>query len=448
MSFQAITDNIVNPLQLQDLQLSNSIKDSPKSTSSESFTDLVSFYKNESQPKQENQNVKDPEPVKETNSEEKVTKSTETKDEKKTEETAEKKVETSEKDEKKSNKVENEKISVKDDKKIELKKEDNKETKLNSEKKLSAKDFARLNQIAEKSVEEDAEEVGKLAVNIQTENLIKTEEKQEKLDVSDEVIAVNQTVQPSEQEIQMGNTQNESFDFNFENQPSENKKHLTLDKEGKITVEDLRTNPQVENLEDEKTALKVTEVKLTDENTAVMTMDLNQTANADVLSLNNQTAASNGSNFQAMLNNQIQTNAPEFVKAGNLVLKDNNQGTINLVLHPDDLGNVKIELSLDGKTLNGHITVATKEALQVFKDNAETLREAFIKNGFDTATIDVALNNGGNFSQQNEDFAQNDGRNIFARNVYASNGSTGDGAAGNNLQNFEEISNYSVNIVA
>lgn len=448
MSFQAITDNIVNPLQLQDLQLSNSIKDSPKSTSSESFTDLVSFYKNESQPKQENQNVKEPEPVKETNSEEKVTKSTETKDEKKTEETAEKKVETSEKDEKKSNKVENEKISVKDDKKIELKKEDNKETKLNSEKKLSAKDFARLNQIAEKSVEEDAEEVGKLAVNIQTENLIKTEEKQEKLDVSDEVIAVNQTVQPSEQEIQMDNTQNESFDFNFENQPSENKKQLTLDKEGKITVEDLRTNPQVENLEDEKPALKVTEVKLTDENTAVMTMDLNQTANADVLSLNNQTAASNGSNFQAMLNNQIQTNAPEFVKAGNLVLKDNNQGTINLVLHPDDLGNVKIELSLDGKTLNGHITVATKEALQVFKDNAETLREAFIKNGFDTATIDVALNNGGNFNQQNEDFAQNDGRNIFARNVYASNGSTGDGAAGNNLQNFEEISNYSVNIVA
>ena len=448
MSFQAITDNIVNPLQLQDLQLSNSIKDSPKSTSSESFTDLVSFYKNESQPKQENQNVKEPEPVKETNSEEKVTKSTETKDEKKTEETAEKKVETSEKDEKKSNKVENEKISVKDDKKIELKKEDNKETKLNSEKKLSAKDFARLNQIAEKSVEEDAEEVGKLAVNIQSENLIKTEEKQEKLDVSDEVIAVNQTVQPSEQEIQMGNTQNESFDFNFENQSSENKKQLTLDKEGKITVEDLRTNPQVENLEDEKPALKVTEVKLTDENTAVMTMDLNQTANADVLSLNNQTAASNGSNFQAMLNNQIQTNAPEFVKAGNLVLKDNNQGTINLVLHPDDLGNVKIELSLDGKTLNGHITVATKEALQVFKDNAETLREAFIKNGFDTATIDVALNNGGNFNQQNEDFAQNDGRNIFARNVYASNGSTGDGAAGNNLQNFEEISNYSVNIVA
>lgn len=448
MSFQAITDNIVNPLQLQDLQLSNSIKDSPKSTSSESFTDLVSFYKNESQPKQENQNVKEPEPVKETNSEEKVTKSTETKDEKKTEETAEKKVETSEKDEKKSNKVENEKISVKDDKKIELKKEDNKETKLNSEKKLSAKDFARLNQIAEKSVEEDAEEVGKLAVNIQTENLIKTEEKQEKLDVSDEVIAVNQTVQPSEQEIQMDNTQNESFDFNFENQPSENKKQLTLDKEGKITVEDLRTNPQVENLEDEKPALKVTEVKLTDENTAVMTMDLNQTANADVLSLNNQTAASNGSNFQAMLNNQIQTNAPEFVKAGNLVLKDNNQGTINLVLHPDDLGNVKIELSLDGKTLNGHITVATKEALQVFKDNAETLREAFIKNGFDTATIDVALNNGGNFNQQNEDFAQNDGRNIFARNVYASNGSTGDGVAGNNLQNFEEISNYSVNIVA
>jgi len=164
--------------------------------------------------------------------------------------------------------------------------------------------------------------------------------------------------------------------------------------------------------------------------------------------LNTQTAASNGSNYQAMLSNQLSNVAPEFVKAGNIVLKDNNQGTINLILHPDDLGNVKIHLSLDGKTLSGHITVATKEALQVFKDNAETLREAFIKSGFDTASFDVAMNNGGSFNQNMGFEGQDETRNLFAKRAY------GDSAEGLSaefddiFENIEDMSNYSVNIVA
>ncbi len=179
-----------------------------------------------------------------------------------------------------------------------------------------------------------------------------------------------------------------------------------------------------------------------------MSVELNPNAEADVLSLNTQTAASNGSNFQAMLSNQLSNVAPEFVKAGSLVLKDNNQGTINLILHPDDLGNVKIHLSLDGKTLSGHITVATKEALQVFKDNAETLREAFIKSGFDTASFDVAMNNGGSFNQDMGFNGQDDGRNLFAKHAY------GDSAGGLSaelddiFENTVDITNYSVNIVA
>jgi flagellar hook-length control protein FliK len=140
--------------------------------------------------------------------------------------------------------------------------------------------------------------------------------------------------------------------------------------------------------------------------------------------------------------------APEFVKAGNLVLKDNNQGTINLVLHPDDLGNVKIHLSLDGKTLSGHITVATKEALQVFKDNAETLREAFIKSGFDAANFDVAMNNGGSFNQSMGFEGQNDGTNLFAQRVYGNSAGVLSAELDSILENAEDISNYSVNIVA
>ena len=237
-------------------------------------------------------------------------------------------------------------------------------------------------------------------------------------------------------------------EFNFSENQDKAKKQLTLDKEGKITVEDERTKISSDEDGSKKSAIKTSDIKLTSDNIAVMSVELNPNAEADVLSLNTQTAAADGSNFQAMLSNQLHNVAPEFVKAGNLILKDNNQGTINFVLHPDDLGNVKIHLSLDGKTLSGHITVATKEALQVFKDNAETLREAFIKNGFDTASFDVAMNNGGSFNQNMGFEGQDDGTNLFAKRMY---GSAAEGLSAeleDIFENAEDISNYSVNIVA
>lgn len=241
----------------------------------------------------------------------------------------------------------------------------------------------------------------------------------------------------------------EPKDFNFgENKEKSQNKELKFDKEGKILVQDLRTQKSDEIEAKVEPKLKTT-VKQTSENTATLTMNYaSQDANSDILSLNNQTASSNGSNFQSMLNNQIQQNIPEFVKAGNIVLKDNNQGSINLVLHPDDLGNVKIHLTLDGKNLSGHISVTTKEALEVFKDNSETLREAFIKNGFESANFDVSYGNGGG-ANQNFNFEQkNDGTSYFAKQIYENdkNAFSNENAnLGEKVANFE---NYSVNIVA
>ena len=150
MSYQAITDNIVNPLQFQDLQLSSSIKDSPKTTSSESFTDLVSFYKQETNATKEPETANENSTVKEKISENKTEKSAETEEEKISEEVTQKDEANSEKTEKK---FENDNGTVKDDKKIELKNEDADDIKSKADKKLSSKDFARLNQIAEKRVE-------------------------------------------------------------------------------------------------------------------------------------------------------------------------------------------------------------------------------------------------------------------------------------------------------
>ena len=226
---------------------------------------------------------------------------------------------------------------------------------------------------------------------------------------------------------------------------------------GKISVQDLRSENekqnalmQAENEKNSQNSLKVSNVQVSSDGTNFINMEMNQAVSADVLSLNNQTAGANGSNFQSMLNNQIQSNISEFVKAGNIILKDNEQGQINLILHPDDLGNVKIHLSLDGKNISGQIIVSSKEALQVFKDNAETMREAFIKNGFDGASFEVAYNNSGSQSGSNSGFEQNDGTGLIAKRMY-SNAHESSGAAfddeGMNKE-IEKYSNYSVNIVA
>ena len=225
---------------------------------------------------------------------------------------------------------------------------------------------------------------------------------------------------------------------------------------GKISVQDLRSDSEkqnalllAENEKNNQNSLKVSNVQVSSDGTNFINMEMNQAVSADVLSLNNQTAGANGSNFQAMLNNQIQSNISEFVKAGNIILKDNDQGQINLILHPDDLGNVKIHLSLDGKNISGQIIVSSKEALQVFKDNAETMREAFIKNGFDGANFDVAYNNSGSQSGNSSGFEQNDGTGLIARKMYSNAHESSEIGFDDGMnKEIEKYSNYSVNIVA
>ncbi len=454
MSYQAITDIIVNPAKTQDLQLSNPVKDSQNYTSSQSFSELISFYRNE--------NSEKPEEVKSTSDEKPVT------EEKTVEKGKTAETESSEKVEKKSesSKIEKkdekaERVSSKDEEKpsgktdktaknVNVSEKNLKEVSEKNEKSLNAKEFSKLNQLIEEGKNKDTDqiEISKKGMSVKTEltneKKVKSEEKSEQFE---EIIPIQLENQLASSVVKTSDGE-ESQNFDFSENSSESKKVYTLDKEGKITVEDFRTQVTSEVETEKKSELKITEIKQTGENSATITMNFNQTANNDVLSMNNQTAAANGSNFQQMLSNQIQNNAPEFVKAGNLILKDNNQGTINLVLHPDDLGNVKIHLSLDGKTISGQITVATKEALQVFKDNAETLREAFIKNGFDAANFDVAYNNGGSFNGNSNFNQQNDGNHMIGRKLYQSNAEALDLELENIIENTQDISNYSVNIVA
>ena len=473
MSYQAITDIIVNPNQFSDLQLSSTVKTSPNANSSVSFADILASYTTEEPAKPESTAPESPKNISEADDSNKTAKTEEKPsenqvskaDDNKAEETVEK---TDSKDSEKidDSNQKNDKVSAKDEtaqKSAELDKLEKTNSLSKTEKnlkdngknkKLSEKDFSRIEEIAQRA--DASADSAKLTASVQ--NLAHAEEKIEVKDDTDLEAGAELAVSTDgtaelalNQSGAANNNDASASDFDFSGNKGENKK-FALDKEGKITVEDQRTkfntDSQNQLADSKKSAIKTSEIKLTNDSTAVMSVELNPNAEADILSLNTQTAASNGSNFQAMLSNQLSNVAPEFVKAGNLVLKDNNQGTINLVLHPDDLGNVKIHLSLDGKTLSGHITVATKEALQVFKDNAETLREAFIKSGFDAANFDVAMNNGGSFNQSMGFEGQNDGTNLFAKRVYGSSAGGLSAELDSILDNAEDISNYSVNIVA
>ena len=99
-------------------------------------------------------------------------------------------------------------------------------------------------------------------------------------------------------------------------------------------------------------------------------------------------------NFASMLSSEIRNNAADLVKTGSVILRDGNKGTINLILHPEELGNVKIRLQISDNILTGRITVASEEAYKAFKANIASLTEAFTSSGFDTAGFDLSWSGG------------------------------------------------------
>lgn len=212
-----------------------------------------------------------------------------------------------------------------------------------------------------------------------------------------------------------------------------------------FTVTDLRTqkNPQVQL---EKKADFVTSVKQTDSNSVQVTMDLTALAEKNILSLDSQSAGAQGSAFQAMLEKQISENASDFVKAGNIVLKDNNAGKINLIFHPENLGNVKISLELSDKVITGKIIVSSQEAYKAFNATSENLKSAFIESGFDSASFDVS------FAGQNQNFAgggQNENHNAqYVQAAYDNFVVENISVDENNSDIINDVRDYSINIVA
>ena len=275
-------------------------------------------------------------------------------------------------------------------------------------------------------------------------------------DASVQALLAKKTVPQTSEASQPLSVPQDNAEFSLEDSEipavtAENPKRFSLDKDGKIKVTDYRSEEKTdfasERTDEKKSQLKITDVKY-DRNTAEMTLDLAKadSAQMNILSSNSQTAGANGSQFQAMLTNQIQQSAPELVKAGNIILKDNDVGQIKLVLNPESLGNVKIDLHISEKNITGRIIVASAEAYNAFKESADSLRQAFINSGFETAGFDLQFA-GQNASGQQEQHQNSDAQLRMARTY-------GDYTAGQYDGDIESGENYafsarnSVNIVA
>lgn len=233
---------------------------------------------------------------------------------------------------------------------------------------------------------------------------------------------------------------------------SKSEKKFFLDKDKKIAVHDLRSENSAQKPDEKsgksmKSSTEISEIYRNEKNNPQVTMDFAANAQQNIGSLNNQVASSAGSNFQAMLANQIQENAGEIVKAGNIVLKDNDVGSIKLILHPESLGNVKIDLQVNEKNISGKIIVATQEAFNAFKETAENLKQAFVQSGFESAGLELSLANqnfAGNHSGENQN---NPAAEFAMRKVYGEI----NGFAEENFPEIENIENSamnSINIVA
>ena len=177
-------------------------------------------------------------------------------------------------------------------------------------------------------------------------------------------------------------------------------------------------------------------------------IDLGNEINRNINS-SSQTVSDSNSVFQKMVSQAVVENAPEFVKAGNIVLKDGNQGNINLILHPEKLGNVKIALSLSEKVITASITVHSAEAFEAMREGIDALKSAFADSGFETGEFNLQFSNGETFAQSNGGHnADNSGAFFHAEREYSDYVASSSSVLVSDSDEDGNFSHSQVNIVA
>jgi flagellar hook-length control protein FliK len=129
----------------------------------------------------------------------------------------------------------------------------------------------------------------------------------------------------------------------------------------------------------------------------------------------NSGAQAGNSTFAARLAERLQDSYNgQIVQHSAIVLRDGGSGLIRLNLKPETLGNVKVHLDLADNSITGTIVVESEAAKDIFTANLEHLSKSFVDSGFDSATLNVTVDNGS--AQQGESrgqsaFGEQPGRN-------------------------------------
>ncbi|MDC7224039.1 MAG: flagellar hook-length control protein FliK [Spirochaetales bacterium] len=103
--------------------------------------------------------------------------------------------------------------------------------------------------------------------------------------------------------------------------------------------------------------------------------------------------------FQDYMN---ETGNKELVRKIDFILKDENQGEIKLILKPEALGNVRINLSLNENHIAGKIFVDNSSVRDIFLNNMDELTSLLKENGYEEASLEVWVGQDGRSGQEQE----------------------------------------------
>ena len=94
----------------------------------------------------------------------------------------------------------------------------------------------------------------------------------------------------------------------------------------------------------------------------------------------------------------------EVVRHTNILVRDGG-GEIRLVLRPESLGSVRINISIENGSLEGRIIVENASVREVIENNLSALRNALRQEGFDDPALDVSVGDRGAGGQRRDSSA-------------------------------------------